>query len=151
VLNNSPPSGGVEALDAQHTLPVWLQAAGYRTSHIGKYLNGYGLRHAPDVPPGWSDWHAAVDKSTYQMYGYKLLENGTLHRYGDFDVEDPALYQTDVLRQKAVESIAVDPGPKTASVAGALTHPRKLLAATQGNGQTLPDGGALVGWARSAT
>jgi arylsulfatase A-like enzyme len=112
VLNNTPPGGGVEGLDAQHTLPVWLQAAGYRTSHIGKYLNGYGLRRAPDVPPGWSDWHAGVDKSTYQMYGYKLFENGTLHRYGNFDVEDPALYQTDVLRQKAVESIEAT-GPAT--------------------------------------
>ena len=111
VLNNTPPHGGVEALDAQHTLPVWLQAAGYRTSHIGKYLNGYGLRRAPTVPPGWSDWHGTVDKSTYQMYGYKMFENGVLHRYGNFDVEDPALYQTDVLRQKAVESIeATGPG-----------------------------------------
>jgi N-acetylglucosamine-6-sulfatase len=63
------------------------------------------LRHAPDVPPGWSDWHATVDKSTYQMYGYKLFENGTLHRYGNFDVEDPALYQTDVLRDKALDVI----------------------------------------------
>jgi len=105
VFNNAPPHGGFEALDAQHTLPVWLQAAGYRTSHIGKYLNGYGLRRKPSVPPGWSDWHGTVDKSTYQMYGYKMFENGVLNQYGNFDVEDPALYQTDVLRQKAVASI----------------------------------------------
>jgi N-acetylglucosamine-6-sulfatase len=105
VHTNSPPQGGVEALDAEHTLPVWLSAAGYRTSHIGKYLNGYGLRRKPNVPPGWTDWHGAVDKSTYQMYGYKLFENGVLNRYGHFDVEDPALYQTDVLGQKAVASI----------------------------------------------
>jgi N-acetylglucosamine-6-sulfatase len=105
VHTNTPPQGGVEALDAQHTLPVWLSAAGYRTSHIGKYLNGYGLRRRPDVPPGWTDWHGAVDKSTYQMYGYKLFENGTLQQYGNFDVEDPALYQTDVLRDKAVGAI----------------------------------------------
>ena len=55
------------------------------------------------MPPGWSDWHGTVDKSTYQMYGYKMFENGVLNHYGNFDVEDPALYQTDVLRQKAVE------------------------------------------------
>ena len=76
VHTNTPPQGGVEALDAEHTLPVWLSAAGYRTSHIGKYLNGYGLRRKPDVPPGWTDWHGTVDKSTYQMYGYKMYENG---------------------------------------------------------------------------
>jgi len=105
VHTNTPPHGGVEALAAQHTLPVWLRAAGYRTSHIGKYLNGYGLRHPADVPPGWSDWHGTIDKSTYQMYGYRMFENGAVRRYGNFDVEDPALYQTDVLRQKAVEAI----------------------------------------------
>ena len=105
VHTNTPPRGGFEALDAAHTLPVWLSAAGYRTSHIGKYLNGYGLRRRPSVPPGWSDWHGAVDKSTYQMWGYKLFENGVVRTYGNFDVEDPALYQTDVLRNKAVASI----------------------------------------------
>ena len=105
VQTNSPPKGGVEALDEEHTLPVWLSEAGYRTAHVGKYLNGYGLRRPPDVPPGWADWHGTVDKSTYQMYGYKLFENGAVHRYGNFDVEDPATYQTDVLRQKAVASI----------------------------------------------
>ena len=57
VHTNTPPQGGFEALDAEHTLPVWLSAAGYRTSHIGKYLNGYGLRRKPNVPPGWTDWH----------------------------------------------------------------------------------------------
>jgi N-acetylglucosamine-6-sulfatase len=109
VFNNAPPHGGVGALDARHTLPVWLRAAGYRTSHIGKYLNGYGLQRTPDVPPGWSDWHGTIDKSTYQMYGYKLFENGVLNRYGNFDVEDPALYQTDVLGRKAVETIEATP------------------------------------------
>jgi arylsulfatase A-like enzyme len=105
VHTNTPPKGGFEALDAEHTLPVWLSGAGYRTSHIGKYLNGYGLRRKPNVPPGWTDWHGSVDKSTYQMYGYKLYENGVVNRYGNFDVEDPALYQTDVLGRKAVQSI----------------------------------------------
>ena len=39
------------------------------------------------------------------MYGYRMYENGAVNRYGNFDVEDPALYQTDVLREKAVASI----------------------------------------------
>ena len=42
------------------------------------------------MPPGWTDWHATIDKSTYQMYGYRLYENGVVNRYGNFDVEDPA-------------------------------------------------------------
>jgi N-acetylglucosamine-6-sulfatase len=105
VRTNTPPQGGYEALEGEHTLPVWLRAAGYDTSHVGKYLNGYGLRHRPVVPPGWTDWHGAVDKSTYQMWGYTLFENGEARTYGDFDVEDPALYQTDVLRDKALRAI----------------------------------------------
>ena len=44
VLSNTPPSGGYEALDGSNTLPVWLQRAGYVTGHVGRYLNGYGVR-----------------------------------------------------------------------------------------------------------
>ena len=44
VLENVPPQGGVEALDATETLAVWLERAGYATSHIGKYLNEYGAK-----------------------------------------------------------------------------------------------------------
>jgi len=105
VRTNTPPFGGVERLRDRQTLPVWLQAAGYDTSHIGKYLNGYGMRRQAAIPPGWTDWHGAVDKSTYQMWGYTLLENGVLNTYGDFRTEDPALYQTDVYRDKALEVI----------------------------------------------
>src|SRR5687768_7434485 len=114
VRTNAPPDGGYEALDRDHTLPVWLRAAGYDTIHVGKYLNGYGMRRRPTVPPGWSEWYSLVDKSTYQMWGYSMFENGTLTTYGDFDVEDPALYQTDVLRDKAVAAVeahALDPDP----------------------------------------
>ena len=125
VQSNTPPNGGFEALDGQHTLPVWLRAAGYDTSHIGKYLNGYGLRRAAVVPPGWNDWHGAIDKSTYQMYGYKLLENGVAQTYGSFDIEDPALYQTDVLRDKAlgfIDSHADDSDPFLLSLAFVAPH-----------------------------
>jgi hypothetical protein len=62
------------------------------------------------VPPGWTDWHGAIDKSTYQMWGYKLYENGVANTYGDYYTEDPALYQTDVLRDKALEAIRARAG-----------------------------------------
>jgi N-acetylglucosamine-6-sulfatase len=105
VRANKPPNGGYGKLDKANTLPVWLQRAGYATTHIGKYLNGYGRDVAADVPPGWTEWHGSVDGSTYLMWGYTLNENGTLHTYGQRTVEDPALYQTDVYRQKAVDFI----------------------------------------------
>src|SRR5690349_22952011 len=51
VLGNRPPLGGFGNLDIDHTLPVWLQRAGYYTAHIGKFLNGY--EESPvGVPPG---------------------------------------------------------------------------------------------------
>ncbi|MGH2726371.1 MAG: sulfatase-like hydrolase/transferase, partial [Actinomycetota bacterium] len=106
VLENEPPTGGYYKLDSLNTMPVWLQAAGYRTMHVGKYLNSYGTKNPLEVPPGWSDWYALIDPTTYQMWGYTInekSENGqTLHTYGQIDVEDPAFYQTDVLRDKAV-------------------------------------------------
>ncbi len=105
VRSNRPPNGGYGRLDKQNTLPVWLQRAGYTTGHIGKYLNGYGRDVPADVPPGWSEWHGSVDGSTYLMWGYTLNEDGALRTYGRRTVEDPALYQTDVYRAKAIDFI----------------------------------------------
>jgi arylsulfatase A-like enzyme len=77
--------GGVKAFDDQDTLPVWLRHSGYRTMFVGKYLNGYGESDAPTyVPPGWSDWHATVDPSTYNFVMPTVNNNGSLktyHRY----------------------------------------------------------------------
>src|ERR671933_364780 len=44
VFDNVLPYGGFAKLDNSNTLPVWLHDAGYRTIHVGKYLNGYGSR-----------------------------------------------------------------------------------------------------------
>src|SRR5215210_4534827 len=56
VFTNEPPNGGYTKLNHNNTLPLWLQDAGYFTSHIGKYLNRYG-QDTPRtlVPPGWTD------------------------------------------------------------------------------------------------
>ena len=105
VRSNKPPNGGYGRLDKANTLPVWLQRSGYTTAHIGKYLNGYGRDVPADVPPGWSEWSGSIDGSTYLMWGYTLNENGTPRTYGAANVEDPALYQTDVYRAKAVDFI----------------------------------------------
>ena len=43
---------------------MWLQAAGYHTVHVGKYLNGYGGAAAGYVPPGWDEWYAASGDTT---------------------------------------------------------------------------------------
>jgi arylsulfatase A-like enzyme len=94
--------GGVTALNHASTLPLWLQRAGYRTGHVGKYLNGYGQATAPTwVPPGWDHWQGLIDPTTYQVYNYRINDHGTVVSYGD----RPEDYQTDVLAQRAVRFI----------------------------------------------
>jgi len=105
VMGLYPPTGGYGQFDKKHALPVWVQRAGYYTAHIGKFLNGYGDQQPADVPPGWSDWHATVDYSTYRMWGYRMNENGRIRRYGSAFREEPRLYQTDVMTRKAVRAI----------------------------------------------
>ena len=106
VFRNSPPHGGFADFHDANTLPVWLQASGYYTALIGKYMNGYGAAGDTYIPPGWSEWYGATDPSTYRMYGYTLNENGTPVTYGDYDTPDPDLYQTDVYATKAADFIA---------------------------------------------
>ncbi|MDQ2983945.1 MAG: sulfatase [Actinomycetota bacterium] len=104
VRGNQLPEGGYYKLDSTNTLAVWLQRGGYYTAHVGKYLNGYGTRNPREIPPGWSDWHGAVDPSTYRYYNYTLNENGILHTYCA-PPRKASCYQTDVYRDKADEII----------------------------------------------
>src|SRR4029078_7014823 len=67
VWSQAPPYG-FQALNDASTLPVWLHDAGYDTSFLGKYLNGYGVQRlrtgGPSlryVPPGWTDWRGSGD------------------------------------------------------------------------------------------
>lgn len=101
VLGNGTPVGGYYDLRKQDTLGVWLQAAGYHTVHIGKFLNRYGLRDPTEVPPGWDEWYAALQSSSDHYFGYQLNENGVLHHYGS----NSADYKTDVEAGKAIDAI----------------------------------------------
>ena len=95
------PTGGYGRFNDLDALPVWLQRAGYRTAHIGKYMNGYGSDRPAIVPPGWTEWYGAVDPTTYRMWDYTLNENGRQVAYGN----DPASYQTDVYSRLALDVI----------------------------------------------
>jgi N-acetylglucosamine-6-sulfatase len=99
------PTGGYGRFNDHDALPVWLERAGYRTAHIGKYMNGYGSDRPAIVPPGWTEWYGAVDPTTYRMWNFTLNENGHQVTYGGPDDEDPANYQTDVLRDRALDVI----------------------------------------------
>ena len=69
VRGNVPPEGGYPGFAKRsafsHNIATWLQGAGYRTIHIGKFLNGYGDAPYDDgktVPPGWSAWHTVLQR-----------------------------------------------------------------------------------------
>jgi N-acetylglucosamine-6-sulfatase len=92
VRGNVPPNAGYTGFSFRgamtHNLATWLQGAGYRTIHVGKFLNGYGDEPWDDgktVPPGWNAWHTLIKADTHHyFYGYTLNNNGTLEGpYGD--------------------------------------------------------------------
>jgi arylsulfatase A-like enzyme len=102
VLGNAPPRGGFdrfERIDANNDLPLWLQASGYYTGEVGKYLNGYGNNAPTLVPPGWNEWSAVSGPVNY--YDYQLNENGTLATFA----EEPSDYVDTVITKNAVDFI----------------------------------------------
>jgi N-acetylglucosamine-6-sulfatase len=97
--SNNP---GYAALkDPTNVLPAWLQRAGYRTVHIGKFMNGYD--DAVPVPaqpaPGWDEWHTMLEPRRY--YNYDLSVNGSVVHFGYRDRD----YLTRVLNRTAVDLI----------------------------------------------
>jgi N-acetylglucosamine-6-sulfatase len=141
VRGNVPPEGGYPGFAKRaaftHNIATWLQGAGYRTIHVGKFLNGYGdapYSSGTEVPPGWSAWHSVLHADTdHYYYGYELNNNGVIEGpYGDsgswdtreYGVRDdpgcplaplngqPCLYETDVLSRIATEEIGGTPPEK---------------------------------------
>jgi arylsulfatase A-like enzyme len=102
VYSNNPPTGGYTKLNHTNTLAVWLQKAGYFTSHIGKFMNGYGEDGTrTEIPVGWSDWQTVVAPA-HRYYNYTINDNGQLVNYG----QEPQDYMTDVLSRRAIDTLA---------------------------------------------
>jgi N-acetylglucosamine-6-sulfatase len=109
---------GFHAFDDRSSLPVWLRRAGYTTTYLGKYLNGYGEqppfgrttgRSVQYVPPGWSQWRASIDgglPATHPKDGgtYRFFDT-TLNNHGRGYLAYPGRYQTDVYADLTVASI----------------------------------------------
>jgi arylsulfatase A-like enzyme len=102
VYLNTGRYGGFAAFQDASTIATWLQAAGYRTGYVGKYLNGYSALSGY-VPPGWSHWTAFA--GGYDAYW--LNRNGTPTWHG----AEPAAYSTDVLADDAVAFLRETAGP----------------------------------------
>jgi arylsulfatase A-like enzyme len=148
IVKNHGSDGGFRLFhrrgQERSTFATDLQAAGYRTAFLGKYLNEYEPRKTvvagkPYVPPGWDQWFAGGND--YANVNYTLNENGRLRWYGT----RPQDYLTDVLSAKArkfITSTAAEgkpflvevstyaphrpyrPAPRDAASFPALTAPR---------------------------
>jgi arylsulfatase A-like enzyme len=98
VRGNNNPNAGYVGFSyrgaAQHNLATWLQRDGYRTIHIGKFLNGYGDPPYDDgtsFPPGWSTWYGVPRADTQHLaYGYRINHDGAMA--GPFG--DPGNWET---------------------------------------------------------
>ena len=84
VLGNSGRRGGWEGWKNSpgytQNLAATLQAAGYRTAHVGKFMNGYfdkeNNRVDTTVPPGWDSWFTTAYLPGTRYYGYPVSYNG---------------------------------------------------------------------------
>lgn len=141
VRGNVEPEGGYSGFmvrtAARQNLAIWLQEAGYRTIHVGKFLNGYGeppYSTPTEEPAGWTAWHTVLNSdSDHYYYGYELNDNGTVdgpfgdpgswetREYGERDAfgcptapenGKPCLYETDVLSRIASEELAGTPAER---------------------------------------
>jgi N-acetylglucosamine-6-sulfatase len=138
VKGNVQPNGGYYGFSFraahEHNIATWLHGGGYRTIHIGKFLNGYGdepYDNGTASPPGWDAWHTVLKADTnHYFYGYTLNNNGQISEpYGDsgswetreYGLRDefgcpfapvegrPCLYETDVFNWLAREEMLGTP------------------------------------------
>ena len=129
---------GFHAFDDRSTLAVWLQAAGYTTAYLGKYLNGYGLQPRPGaetgrstqyVPPGWDSWRASIDGGLPRDHAhhgdtYDYFDT-TLNNDGSGYLSHQGRYQTNVyaeLASEEIERLAAAPEPFFSYVSFTAPH-----------------------------
>jgi N-acetylglucosamine-6-sulfatase len=130
VFDNEPGYGSL--IDKSSIIYSWLQAAGYRTGHVGRYLLNYDRPPGPDdpydpgtnggldSPPGLDTWFGFVGSQTlYQDATFS--DNGTAIHTGS-NLHD---YSTRVINRQAVGFVRgaeTDPRPFFLMVAHLAPH-----------------------------
>ena len=102
VLTNALPNGGAQKFKDADTLATRLQAAGYHTAMIGKYLNQYEDM-APYIPPGWTTFIASQGGTWFDYDVVIGSSTGTPSR----GIVTPVIntYRMDFQRDRALEFI----------------------------------------------
>jgi arylsulfatase A-like enzyme len=104
VTTNQLDGGNAPILEQQPTLAGWLQASGYTTALVGKYINEYGRDELePDarapIPAGWTHWFATMNVSSYLEW--RAVRDGEVEDHTGARQE----YLTDALGREAVRAI----------------------------------------------
>ena len=134
VLDNEP---GYPALtDKGSTIYSWLQAAGYRTGHSGRFLLNYDREPLPDelgdtdagfaAPPGIEDWYGYIGSQTLYT-GATFSDNGTPAVAG----AGKAGYSTRMINRSALDFVRAaktDPRPFFLMVAHLAPHSSNATA-----------------------
>jgi arylsulfatase A-like enzyme len=103
-------NGTTEGFDDSDTLGTRLQAAGYETAFVGKYVNGHTQTGAP---PGWDRFLVFSGGDHY--FDYELVdEQGT--------ISAPADYSTDYLADAVQDFFSSAEGPAIAIFAPRAPH-----------------------------
>jgi hypothetical protein len=92
-------------------------------------------------------WRLGGEQSDFDMgYGTRTdwQHDARRHSDGTITIFDNGGVQKDVQSRGIV--VEVDEDDMSATLVGEYTHPNKILAATQGNLQVLPNGNVFVGW-----
>ena len=134
VIDNEP--GYAALIDKSSIIYSWLQAAGYRTGHAGRFLLNYdqpaplGQVYDTDAgfaaPPGVEDWYGYVGSQTLYL-GATFSDNGTPVVAG---TGKPG-YSTRMINRAAVDFVRgaeADPRPFFLMVAQLAPHSSNLTA-----------------------
>ena len=84
-FQNHGSFGDASAPFVLNHLGIWLQQAGYRTMHVGKYLHNEfgptpGTPWSSVRPPGWDEFYASMGANYFSTYRYR---SGSLDEDGD--------------------------------------------------------------------
>jgi N-acetylglucosamine-6-sulfatase len=107
-------NGQYPNFDESQSLALHLQAIGYRTGFVGKYLNK-GVKLGGSIPPGWNEFHGfAWGEDQVPITEGDIYESFVLRRFdGETDEsvsypreQDPDAYSTRVLAEISQEFVA---------------------------------------------